>query len=86
MACNTIGGIKDYGTSKAQMVTDYGTSKAQQVLELPYSKALLGQVDGLLDLTDKYIDVYLPTEEKEGKSEKYSLLIINIIQNTAILN
>ncbi len=60
-----VNGVKNYTTNKIDGVKNYSIEKINDALKTSYGQAVLGQVDSLLNSTEKCIDYYLPEEDGE---------------------
>ncbi len=76
---NTLGGVAQYGSGLVGGVTSYGNLKVLQVLQTPCARAMLSRLDKLLNLTDSYVDYYLPEQKKLSKLLTYRKLMSDMV-------
>jgi len=64
-----VNGVKTYSMDKLTMVTDLGSKQVARILENETGRAFIAKLDLAIDVTDSYVDKYLP-EEGESVVEK----------------
>ena len=67
-----VNGVKNYTTNKIDGVKNYSMEKVNDALKTSYGQAVLGQVDSLLNSTEKCIDYYLPEDDGKQATTKCS--------------
>jgi perilipin-2 len=65
---NAYQNVKDKVTS----VHEYGKTQLMKVTDTSYGKFALGKVDDALEITDKYLEHYLPEDGNKLKGEKFA--------------
>lgn len=64
---NKVDDAKNYTYHKVDDVKQYSLTKLNGALQTPYGQVVTSGVDGALDVAERYVDYYLPEDQKEKK-------------------
>lgn len=66
-----INGVKTYGMNTVAAAAKVGSDQVTRVLSIPVCRGVVNKFDGALDVADRYVDDYLPSEHGvEANAEK----------------
>ena len=63
-------GATQYGLATVQGARDRGLHTLDSLLQTPYGRVVAAKVDSVVDLTDNYVERYLPPTEEGGCNQK----------------